>query len=398
MLVDRDIIYFGNDWCGQNRTSSYHVAKQLAVHNRLLYVESPGFRPPTATGRDLKRVVAKMRAWLRGPRKIDERFYLYCLVQIPFRNLPLVNRLNRLLGIITLRWVCRRLKFKDPIVWSISPHVVEIINHLKAAMVVYYCVDNFPAMPGIDVEYISAVDQKLTQKADLVFVTSETILESKKRLNSQTFLSSHGVDLKLFAKALDPATPIPKELAGLPRPIIGYFGLIEKWTDLELLKFIARQRPGWSLFLVGRVVQDISQLKSFPNVHFLGPRPYEELPGYAKAFDVAIIPYVLNEQTLHANPIKLREYLAAGKAVVSVRTPEVERFKEVVEIADSYSQFLEKVEKCIRSNTRTAIENRLAAVMNMSWEKHLENLSWVLEKTIEKKYSKDKRSKTWEVR
>ncbi len=125
---------------------------------------------------------------------------------------------------------------------------------------------------------------------------------------------------------MDPATAVPAPAANLPHPVIGYFGLLADWIDLEMIAWLAAQRPGWTFLLVGQAKTDIRQLQGLSNVVMVGPQPYESLPGWARAFDVAIIPYRMNRQVQNANPLKLREYLATGRPIVSVRNPEIEKF------------------------------------------------------------------------
>jgi glycosyltransferase involved in cell wall biosynthesis len=134
----------------------------------------------------------------------------------------------------------------------------------------------------------------------------------------------HGVDHAHFRQALDPQTIVPQDLAHLPRPVIGFFGLIADWVDLDLMAHVAGQFPAASLVLLGKITTDVSALERQPNVHFLGRKPYAQLPAYCKGFDVALMPFRINELTLNANPLKVREYLAAGLQVVSTQIPEVE--------------------------------------------------------------------------
>src|SRR5262249_23109902 len=134
--------------------------------------------------------------------------------------------------------------------------------------------------------------------------------------------------------------PVPEDVAGLQGPVVGFFGLIERFIDLELIDWLAEQRPSWQFVFVGRVAVPGESLPRRTNVHFLGQRPYEALPGYGKRFDVSIIPYRAGDWSFHANPIKLREYLAMGKPVVAVQTPQVQAFADVVEVAGNRAEFL----------------------------------------------------------
>src|SRR4029450_8258323 len=141
----------------------------------------------------------------------------------------------------------------------------------------------------------------------------------KRKLNPHAVFAPHGVDVELFGKAQDPATEIPAAARNLQKPVIGYFGSIHEWIDVELIEWLARARPEWTFLLTGHAAVDVAALRALSNVQLIGAQPYHSLPAWAKAFDVAIIPYRMNRQVENANPLKLREYLACGKPVVSVR-------------------------------------------------------------------------------
>src|SRR5207253_7900239 len=158
-----------------------------------------------------------------------------------------------------------------------------------------------------------------------VICSSEKRRDDQARVNSNAHLVQHGVDLEHFAKAFDPATPTPDDLNGAPRPIIGFWGLIADWVDLQLIRHVADAFSGGTVVLIGNSTTDMKSIEGARNIRFLGRKPYADLPRYAKAFDVALMPFKVNELTLASNPLKVREYLAAGLPVVSTALPEVER-------------------------------------------------------------------------
>jgi len=158
----------------------------------------------------------------------------------------------------------------------------------------------------------------------------------------------HGVDFHHFRKALDPATVVPPEIASLPKPVIGFFGLIADWVDVELMAEIAKRYPAGTLVVVGKATTDTSVLKALPNVHLLGRNPYEQLPAYCKGFDIALNPFRINELTLNANPLKVREYLAAGLQVVSTNIPEV-AVLGTCRVANTQDEFLIQVDEALKS-------------------------------------------------
>ncbi len=173
---------------------------------------------------------------------------------------------------------------------------------------------------------------------------------------------------------------------GLPVPIIGFFGLIERWIDLDLVAYLAEQRPQWSFLMIGRVAVPDDVVPKLPNLHFTGKRTYEELPDYGRRFDAAIIPYKLTQQVMHANPLKLREYLAMGKPVVSVAMPEAENFADVIEIARSREEFLARLDKVIQQpDGREAAKRRMDRVASLSWEARVTEVLGLVEASLAKK-------------
>ena len=131
--------------------------------------------------------------------------------------------------------------------------------------------------------------------------------------------------------------------------MVGFFGLIESFVDLELIDWLAEHRPEWQFLFIGRVAVPAGSLPQRPNVHFVGKRPYADLPAYAKRFDACVIPSRVGDWSYHANPIKLREYLATGKPVVAVETPQVKKFADVVEVAADREEFLARLDHVIDS-------------------------------------------------
>jgi glycosyltransferase involved in cell wall biosynthesis len=369
------ILYFGNDWFAENRTSSHQIARWLAKRFRVYYIECPGLRAPKGSGRDLKKIWTKLAKFLRGSRTVPEGLKVRTLLQIPLHRFALVRRLNQALIIATLRWLKWREGIHLPITWFLVPHLAGVVGKLDEQLSVYYCIDDYAALPDVNPEAVRAMDDELTRKADLVFVASDTLLEGKRRLNPHSFVSPHGVDIEHFGKAQDQQLPAPADVADLPRPIIGFFGLIERWIELDLIDYLAQQRPHWSIVMIGRIAVPEESVPRRPNIHYLGKRSYDDLPAYGKQFDVAIIPYHLTQQVLHSNPIKLREYLAMGKPIVSVSAPEIDKYADVVAIARSHEEYLAQIDAALKeSDPVAASRRRRARVMPESWNARLETV------------------------
>lgn len=384
-LEGMGVVYFGNDWHAENRTSSHHVALRLARRMPLLYVDSPGMRAPSASGRDFKRALRKLAATLAPPTRVGDRLWHCTVPQLPFRRVPGVQAFNRVFG----RWAVRRAARLAGIgarrlSWFAVPHPGFLAGRLGEEACIYYCIDDYAAHPGVDADTIAACDDALSRRADVLFVAPPALLEPKRRLNANVVPAPHGVDVDLFAQACDPATALPELARDLPSPVVGYVGSLHAWIDVPLLEWLARERPHYCFLLVGHAHVPLDGLRALPNVRLVGSRPYAELPRWLKAFDVALIPYRLNRQVAHANPLKLREYLAAGRPVVSVRNPEIEKFAHLVRIADGHAAFLEALDAAVDAGVGDTAPRR-AAVADQSWERRVDDALAQVVRTLQRR-------------
>ena len=195
------ILYFGNDWSAENRTSSHHIARWLARGNRVYYLECPGLRAPKGSARDLKKIWAKLFRFIRGPRPTPEGLKVWTLLQLPLHRFRLVRWLNRTLILGAVRWLKMAERVRNPVSWFLVPHLAGVVGRLGERLSVYYCIDDYSALPDVNEAAVRAMDEETTRKADLVFVASDTLLAAKRQLNPTTRVSPHGVDLDHFARA-----------------------------------------------------------------------------------------------------------------------------------------------------------------------------------------------------
>lgn len=380
------IVYFGNDWHAENRTSSHHVATRLAQRMPLLYVDSPGMRAPSASGRDLGKAVRKLGAMLRKPVQVSPQMWQCTVPQLPFRRIPGVEAFNRVFSRWAVRRALRHAGIARRISWFVVPHPGFLAGALDEDFCVYYCIDDYAAHPGVDPLLIGERDLQLSRRADLLFVAPPALLEAKRALNPATVFSPHGVDVALFSRAADADLQVPALARDLQGPVVGYFGSLHEWIDFELIAWLAAQRPTWNFLLVGHAAADVSALRALPNVHLAGTQPYASLPAWAKAFDVAIIPYRLNRQVANANPLKLREYLATGKPVVSVRNAEIEKFAEWVRIVDGREEFLAALEHSLLPEPVGAAAQRMASVADQTWDRRVDSVLDTVARALEARH------------
>lgn len=367
------VVYFGNDWFADNRTSSHHVARQLAARTDVLYVECPGLRPPAASSRDAGRIVRKLARALQPPVQVTERLAVKTLVQLPAHRLAAAAALNRFWSRATVAMATRRHRVA-PIAWCTVPHVAGFVEDIGARAVVYHCIDDYSALPGVDTAAVRAMDDRLTRAADLVIAASGPVFESRRALNPNTMLVPHGVDFEHFARARE-SQPVPAELADIQGPVVGFTGLIERWIDIDLIGWLAREIPQATFVMIGRVAVPAQQLPSGPNLRWLGPRPYERLPEYGSRFTAAIIPYRLNQQVHAANPLKLREYLSMGLPIVSVSTPEIDKFGAVVAITSTRETFRDALVSALATPLRDEdVARRQSVAREGTWSARLDQI------------------------
>src|SRR6266481_9766818 len=370
-LRNRDMLCFSHDWSG-DPLSKTHLMRLLSRNNRILWVNSIGYRAPSVSRRDLGRAFKKLAAAMQPLSQPEPNLFVLSPFVIPAYGLAPVRALNTRLLRFQVKRAMRQLGFQRPINWVFNPAASLVAGTLEEDLLIYYCVDEYTAFSGVPTEALTALEERLLRRADVVLVSAERLLRSKARINPRIALVRHGVDFDHFRRSLDPKTEIPADLAALPGPVIGYFGLIaQDWIDVDLLVHVAQRFPHASLVLRGKVTMDVSALERFPNVHFLGRKPYATLPSYCKGFDVALIPFPVSEVTLNANPLKAREYLAAGLPVVSTPIPEVQVLGQAL-IGTTPEQFADQVQGAL-AVPGPAID-RSESMRRQSWQARLHEI------------------------
>ena len=332
--------------------------------NRVLYVDPPitylsPFKNPSLRGQAVDRL-----------RRVDEGIYVYAPpVILPFGNIyRSLNRINQGILAAGLKNIYRKLGWEPTICWTYLPNTVDL-RLQRDLFLVYDCADEHTAFPGlIRKETVSRMERELFSRAGVSLTSAEELCRCKKELAPSLVVVPNGADVQHFRSAMDPGLAVPDEVATLPRPVIGYIGAVSAWLDQELLAAVARAHPDWSLVMIGPVDTDTSALAAFPNILFLGHRDYRLLPSYLKGFDVAVIPFQINELTRGVNPVKLYEYLAAGKPVVSTDLPEVRAFRPVVTLAPSPGQFVKRLEEELAGDSPEKAAGRLQMAEQHSWE------------------------------
>jgi UDP-galactopyranose mutase len=234
------------------------------------------------------------------------------------------------------------------VLWLYTPVVRNFIDILQPDLVVYDVMDELSAFKFAPAS-IRQQEQELLQRADLVFTGGPSLYESRKDRHPDVHLFPSGVEQQHFAQALREDLPVPADVRDLEHPVIGFYGVIDERIDLQLLTEVAQLRPEWNWVMVGPILKlEEHDLPRLPNIHYPGKQEYRELPAYLKAFDVAMMPFALNESTRFISPTKTLEYMAAHKPIVSTPIRDViSLYGEVVRLASSAEEFVAQVEAAL---------------------------------------------------
>lgn len=402
MLTGRDIICISSidwDFIWQGHQE---IMATLARHgNRVLYIENTGVRRLTL--RDLPRLRDRLRNWwrgLKGFRQEQENLFVYSPLVLPAPYSRVACWINRnLLGRALHRWM-RAVGFGRPIVWTFLPTPLarDLIRTLDPELTIYYCIDNF-ASSSVAARRITRTENLLFRDADLVFVTSANLRERASAFTSRVHLFPFAVNYEAFEHVRVSADSVPDDIRDLPRPIVGYVGGLHQCVDQALLAETAARMPEATFALIGPPQVDVSTLERCPNIRLLGKRPHQDVPRYIKAFDVAVIPYALNDYSANVYPTKLNEYLAMGVPVVATGLPEIQRFNaehgNAVAVVRDAAEFVLAIRESAASRSPQAVARRLDIARENSWEPRIAHMSSVIEAALE---ARQNGGRGWQVR
>jgi glycosyltransferase involved in cell wall biosynthesis len=369
------LLFSSTDWDGV-WGSRQQVARELARrNNRVLFIEQMAGLEHFAKYPDLRH--RRRQRWQTGLQAIEENLWLATPPPLlPGRYyVPAIARLNAWIITLWLRPILRRLYFTQPILWLYQPEQVFLVQKFNEQALVYHCIDEFTVgTSGRKRAVIAHLEELLLRQADVVFANSQLTFERKRPFNPHTYRIPSGVNVAHFASAGRDDLPPHTAVAHLPHPILMFVGNVCEKLDAPLLEQIARDHPQASLVLVGQIFPDtidLSRLRQYANVHLLGKFPFAEVPALLQSADLCLLPYVQNEDALFRSPLKLYEYLATGKPILSTPHPEVAEFANFVTIA-SLDEFSDQIDLVLAADTGSNKKERLTEAENHSWQKRVD--------------------------
>lgn len=276
---------------------------------------------------------------------------------------------------------------KEYVFWYYTPMALSFTDHFTPVASVYDCMDELSAFKGADSQ-LPALEKQLFEHVDLVFTGGQSLYEAKRNQHSCVHAFPSSIDASHFGKARNSVAD-PEDQANIPHPRLGFFGVIDERFDSELLDQVAAKRPDWHFVMIGPVVKiDPASLPNRPNIHYLGPKKYNELPDYLAGWDIALLLFARNESTRFISPTKTPEYLAAGKPVISTSIRDVVRpygELKLVEITDEPDEFIQAAERLMsRSSNSEWLAKVDAFLEDISWDKTWAQMSELINEVIEK--------------
>jgi glycosyltransferase involved in cell wall biosynthesis len=392
MLHDVSIICFGGeDWWYHHPHSKNHLMRRFArAGNKVIFVNSISMGLASVKSKDLvPRITRKLKSYAKLARTTEEGITVVSPAVIPFFGSRAATIANRRLLTGQIAGLARRRGLSRPILWIAIPTAIEVVGRLNESLVIYHVSDKYDANTmdhSTDPAFIRSLHERAIEAADLIFYSSRKLLAEATRGLERSHLLEQAVDFDHWSKISRAGVRIAAEVEKIPRPRLGYFGAIEPWLiDQQLIKQAAHERPDWNWIFIGNKSRGL-EIESLPNVHFLPPVSYQDLPNYAAGFDVCVLPWSTDVPfTSYGSAIKVREYLASGKPVVIAPLPEYETMGDVLRIGRNRDQFLELVDDALREDGAAQAQSRQDAVRDGTWDARAEWVSDLIEQALMEK-------------
>jgi glycosyltransferase involved in cell wall biosynthesis len=391
-LIKEVVLISTADWDNPFWTNKQHIAKRLADRGyKVLYINSLGLRRPSSSSKDIGRMARRLKSFFGGLKQKHENLWVWSPVVIPYQKYAWVRKLNFFIVSQFIKRYKRKLGLSNYLTWTYNPLSAPLLNKGEQ-LSVYHCVDEISAQPGMPEQIIQDQELTLIKQSDIIFTTAMNLYESRKINNPHTYYSANVADYELFSKARLPETELPLDMISYTKPIVGFVGAINGYKlDLKLIRDVALQSPEYEFVLIGQVGEgdpwtDISLLEGVENIQLIGPRSYETLPGYIKAFDVCLLPNMINDYTINMFPMKFFEYLAAGKPIVMTSLPALQEYYGLGYVADNADAFAKAIKNAVNekfdANYSQLLEQRLEEARKHDWEARIDTMIELIEQQL----------------
>ncbi len=381
-----DFVSFSMNYWDDLWQSRHQIASRLATRHKVLFV-SPPFSVRDVFTKSRSRPLPKS-----GLVQRKRNLYTFVPPKWLFENhrFPWIDQAIADLRSLQIKKILSKLGFRDLVLLIWHPRYSNLVGRFGEKVSCYYVDEEFTGYYGVseaEKESIRGQEDLLLRRVDLVFANGSALLERKNRYRNAMNVPM-GVDFELFSRALLEETPLFEDLSVIPAPRIGYVGNVNDKVDFQLLEYLAAKRPQWSILLIGPDMiktemfrAHFAKLRARPNVFIMGSKRLELLPNYIKGLDVCLMCYRIDCWAYFGYPLKLHEYLASGKPVISSDLPSIREFSQVVRIAQGYEEWLRAIEECLRDQSADARQARVEVARQNTWEDRVR----LIEEAIAKK-------------
>ena len=367
-----EIVYLAvNRWDSMIQREQ-HLMMGLSQSYRILFID-----PPLSF---LTLILGKIRGkkWTLRSRlhRVNDQLIVYTPPAFPAfsQNLSWVHSLNTKLLISLARSLSKEYSFNNYILGVGNPFLGDTVKAFSPLFSYYDCSDNYLTSPRLKgaKKMLKKLEEDLVRSVDLVFCTSIGLMEAKSPLNQNCFLIPNGVDFPSFLKGPF-VSGTPSDIKEIRKPILGYIGLIDERLDVYALSGLAKERPDWSIVMIGPAISKnvTSALRNIPNLHLLGEKRYDDLPKYLKAFDVCMIPFRVDDFTRKIYPTKLHQYFGMGKPVISSRLPDLEQFGPNIGFYSDVKEMEEAVERALMEDSVEKVLERRRIASENTWDRRV---------------------------
>lgn len=369
------LLVFADDW-GRHPSSCQHLVGQLLDRHEVWWVNTIGTRRPRLDWATFSRGMEKLRHWLHpvGSHHQDDLCgpthpHLHVLNprMWPSFGSGLERRVNR--ELLARQLIPRIAAMPEaPVALTNIPIVADLVGLLPVRRWVYYCVDDFAEWPGLDGATLRGMEERLIQRADVLIAVSATLQEKIERRGRASHLLTHGVDLELWNEGRAPASrTVSRALDGLERPLIVFWGLVDRRLDGEFVARLSNDLTGGTIVLVGPEFDPDQALARLPRVFRLPAVPFEHLPEIARAAEVLIMPYADLAVTRAMQPLKLKEYLATAKPVVVRNLPSTQAWADCLDLVSTPKAFSQAVAQRISTGLPESQRRARTRLAQESW-------------------------------
>ncbi|MFE7060650.1 glycosyltransferase [Sutcliffiella sp. NPDC057660] len=364
------------DWNGVQHRPHHFMKRASKAGWEVLYLE-----PPATLLSPLKdkNMLQRWKNWANGPRKIEDNLTVISSPPVlPFGNkYRAINKINQRIISQELKKQLKNYTYSKVDLYSFLPNSVDTLEYIDFDKIIYDCVDDHAAFTGlINEDVVLKMEEELSKSSHALVATAKQLVEDRKNWG-EFHLVPNGTEYEHFQPAEKKGNLLcPHDLPDTNKPILGFVGGISDWIDLKSIEEVAKRMPEIQVIMIGPVDTDVENLKKLPNVTFLGPKQYTELPRYIQYFDVCLIPFKINKLTASVNPIKLYEYLSTGKPVVSTPLPEVVVYNDVVHIGNNVEELVQAIRISLtpEENTEEKRNQRQQVAQENSWDSRWEKV------------------------